>query len=713
MRFLRLILPFIVFVLSAFSLKATHIVGGEIGYECLGDNQYKITLTVFRDCYYGIPLFDDPASIGFFQKDSISATYELLIPFSTTDTLDYSLEDPCLTFPPDVCVEVTRYVDTIYLPLDSNGYTIVYQRCCRNETILNIQDPLFTGASFVTQMTGASMIACNSSPTFNNWPPLALCANKPFVLDHSATDLDGDSIVYEMCAPFLGAAHSSVGNPMPQPPQLPINQSIAWVVPYNASDMLGGVPLLIDSHTGLLTAIPNTIGQFVVGICMKEYRDGVLLSETTRDFQFNVAECGGIVASFYTPSFQCDDFSVQFANGSQFAQSYFWDFGDDLTDADTSILVDPTYTYPDTGTYVITLISEKNENCIDTISKAISLYNNTMNIDVDWDVLSCEDSLDVQIIDLSTDSINAITAWSWTLTNGDTTLSSMLSQPFFTIPVNDAIVLHGAWTASTGCISEFSFDFPYITLENFHDSTLFVCKNIDVLLNSDYPDDVSFVWSPEEGLNNPFLPNPTIYNIQSDASYFVTIQGGDSVCTNTFQVDIFVFENKVFAQANPDTILLGESSQLSATGPDSNSYHWVPSTNLASSTSQNTIATPLETTTYTVLSSNGCIDSSEARIVVINPECSFPNIFVPSGFTPNGDNLNDEFRVKGYLVSSMHLMVYNRWGELVFESTDPSQGWDGRLNGTELPPDVYGYYLTVGCINGASYETKGNVTLIR
>ena len=116
-------------------------------------DQYEIELTVFRDCFNGVPFFDDPAHVGIFDINhnlvqTVALNGVLNIPFTFDDTLDPALIDPCLSIPPNVCVHVTTYVDTITLPFLPGGYNIVYQRCCRNVTIQNIVEPDATGATY-------------------------------------------------------------------------------------------------------------------------------------------------------------------------------------------------------------------------------------------------------------------------------------------------------------------------------------------------------------------------------------------------------------------------------------------------------------------------------------------------------------------------------------------------------------------------------------
>src|SRR6056300_986811 len=117
-----------------FQANATHIVGGEIGYKCLGNNTFQIKLDVYRDCLNAAPnaLFDDPASIGIFNRDGILITELLISPsmvngIMVDDTLNYDESDPCLVSPPDVCVHTTTYLDTVQLDPIPGGYQIVYQ----------------------------------------------------------------------------------------------------------------------------------------------------------------------------------------------------------------------------------------------------------------------------------------------------------------------------------------------------------------------------------------------------------------------------------------------------------------------------------------------------------------------------------------------------------------------------------------------------------
>ncbi|MFT5778669.1 MAG: gliding motility-associated-like protein, partial [Crocinitomicaceae bacterium] len=86
---------------------------------------------------------------------------------------------------------------------------------------------------------------------------------------------------------------------------------------------------------------------------------------------------------------------------------------------------------------------------------------------------------------------------------------------------------------------------------------------------------------------------------------------------------------------------------------------------------------------------------------------------VPNAFTPDGSSDNDILYVRGALIKDMVFRVYDRWGELVFESFDRNDGWDGNFRGKPMDPDTYDYYLKVTCLDDIESIIKGNVTLIR
>ncbi|MFN6039563.1 MAG: gliding motility-associated C-terminal domain-containing protein, partial [Bacteroidota bacterium] len=106
----------------------------------------------------------------------------------------------------------------------------------------------------------------------------------------------------------------------------------------------------------------------------------------------------------------------------------------------------------------------------------------------------------------------------------------------------------------------------------------------------------------------------------------------------------------------------------------------------------------------------GC-SAVDSALVLVDIICG--DIFVPSAFSPNGDYNNDILKVRGNCLVSMTFIVYDRWGEKVFESNNPSIGWDGNFRDKTMDTGVFFYFLTAVTADGKSHELKGDVTLVR
>lgn len=276
----------ILLYLCAFkTLSATHIIGGSISYSFLGNNTYKIRLEVLRDCINGdtTAQFDDPASIGIFLANGILFMEEL-VPHNGSDTLSLAPTTVCLVSA-DVCVHKAIYETIVILPPIDGGYTIVYQRCCRSQILVNILDPLNTGITFHTHLDPVDE---NTSPVYNKDFPAEILVNTPFIYDGSAVDPDGDSLVYQLSTPFVGGTALF---PRPQPPAAPPYEPGEFKPPYHIGSMLGGnYSLTIDSITGEMSAIPQTVGVFQIAYSVQEYRNGELIGTTYREFAFVVRQ---------------------------------------------------------------------------------------------------------------------------------------------------------------------------------------------------------------------------------------------------------------------------------------------------------------------------------------------------------------------------------------------------------------------------------------
>ncbi|MEM7162090.1 MAG: PKD domain-containing protein, partial [Bacteroidota bacterium] len=258
--------------------------------------------------------------------------------------------------------------------------------------------------------------------------PIGICLNIPLEFDHSASDSDGDDLVYELCTPFQGGTQFT---PAPNPPSGPPFQNVVYAGGYSSTNPIDAMPgLAINESTGLLTGIPTQIGQYVIGICVKEYRDGQLLSEVRRDFQFNVTNCPDVnVASIASQvvDTECNGLTIMFDNQSQNANSYLWLFGD----GNSSTNFEPTYTYSNPGTYEVTLISDPGEVCADTSIQVFSIFDPIEPV-VGVPELSCESGGPLYSIDMSSNGL--ITQTDWDFDGGTGDVNALSPQDVFFPP---------------------------------------------------------------------------------------------------------------------------------------------------------------------------------------------------------------------------------------------------------------------------------------
>ena len=260
---------------------------------------------MFRDCQSGEAPFDDNINLFIFESANPSS-YDIISipkPASTPEIVPEDW-DNCVGVPYSLCVEVGVYTTLVTLPPIAGGYDIGWARCCRNGTIVNLFSPLDQGVTFSVHVPGPEDAVCNSSAVWKNSLPVFICANETFVFDHSATDADGDSLVYILSNPnnglnFMGMGASngmggnkppSVGstNPMGPPPYQTVTYNGAS---YNPTNPFGPGTASIDPVSGYLTFTPTSIGVYVVAISVLEYRSGILISENKKDFQIHVIPC--------------------------------------------------------------------------------------------------------------------------------------------------------------------------------------------------------------------------------------------------------------------------------------------------------------------------------------------------------------------------------------------------------------------------------------
>lgn len=280
---------FAVFSICLFSLplSATHLLGGGWHYECLGGNDYRFTLTVFRDCGGTGAAFDSApnapfaGTVSIYLGDSQGEYQSLALPLPTIEPVATHLICTDLF----VCVEKGTYVFDYALPETTESVHLSYQRCCLADDFANIVDAESTGFTYTIEVTPAARAACNNSPVCNGGLTCEM-PNENFVF-LAASDPDGDSLTYAFCAPLDGGGTDQFDFEAPDgvapDPDLPppYDEVIFLSPPYSAVQPFGETTaVFLNPSTGSIAGHIDLAGKYLYGICVSEYRDGVLLSET-------------------------------------------------------------------------------------------------------------------------------------------------------------------------------------------------------------------------------------------------------------------------------------------------------------------------------------------------------------------------------------------------------------------------------------------------
>ncbi len=265
-------------------------------------------------------------------------------------------------------------------------------------------------------------------------------------------------------------------------------------------------------------------------------------------------------------------------------------------------------------------------------------------------------------------------------------------------------------TGTNNCISKDSFTVSVTPVPVYS-----VSADQSVCLNDNAPLNASggnyYLWSPAPLVSNAAISNPVAITT-NNTLYAVLVR--DTVCSKdtTLTTNIFILPLPAITASKENDIncAIG-SSQLTATGAQQ--YNWVPANTLSNAASPSPIASPINTTTYTVTGtdSSGC--SNTATVTVITNYSTKVRYEVPNAFSPDGNGRNDCFQVKYFgLVTELQFAVYNRWGQQVFYTTNPNDCWDGTYKGSACSPGNFVYFIKAKTTCGA-VERKGNVLLVR
>lgn len=319
------------------------------------------------------------------------------------------------------------------------------------------------------------------------------------------------------------------------------------------------------------------------------------------------------------------------------------------------------------------------------------------------------------LLGMSGDAAYTTYSYSWLPTTGLSNPSAM--EPVTTPTVSSVTYTVTATVPGLGCATTDKVTIthhPLVTVNASPATSVCLTQSIELSVEPQ-SERYSYSWTGPagfaSGLRRPYIRYAQATN---EGVYSVTLTDKITGCTGTDTTYITVGNDSLTLQnVTPgQTIKYGSSIQLNA---DSGTlYTWSPNDgSLNNANINNPIATPKEKTTYTVYATGrtGCIDSATVTIDVEHDD----QLLIPTAFTPNGDGLNDIFRIRSTeFIRVTELSIFNRWGELVFHSADGSgTGWDGAFNGQPAPSGTYAFIVIFSRPGHLSESRKGDITLIR
>lgn len=407
----------------------------------------------------------------------------------------------------------------------------------------------------------------------------------------------------------------------------------------------------------------------------------------------------------------CATFDVTLDNFSTTSDSYLWDFGNGDT---TSIIFNPQITYDVPGVYDIFLY----------VTDSVCLLTDTAHI-----VITVTDSIQLDVpaafemcspvpISLTANSFGTATyfIWSSSATFSDT-LNANISDSVLNITPAGSTTYY-VMVGNDGCYQKDSVQVEFISSALVLSANDSICAGETTTItatNLNPNITFSYDWNPDSVIVTPSITNQVQVQPMSTQYIYVTASASNGcVIQDSILIAVSSIGDGLVVASASETFVPEGSTVTLIGAPNGLIYNWSPQTGVTNPTMQTTTAKVDQTTIYTLTASDGiCTKSDTVLVKTFGFICGDAYIYIPNAFSPNGDMENDVLYVRGQLIESMLFRVFDRWGEMVFESRDRSIGWDGTFRGKQLDPDVYDYYLQAVCIDGEESIIKGNVTLLK
>ena len=403
----------------------------------------------------------------------------------------------------------------------------------------------------------------------------------------------------------------------------------------------------------------------------------------------------------------CAPFAVDFVNLS-LGVDFIWDFDDG---SPISNLFEPSHTFDSAGIYNVMLIAIDSNSCniSDTLFLTITVLNDSISADFDYSGNEDCDSLLATFT--STGTTFPTTTYDWDFGDGT---SSALQNPIHvyydpgeyivTLIVTDPNSCNGVdtFTYTINYLYEFNTGFAVEALG---------CLPVTATFASNFTDGDTYTWIFGDSTTGSGETTTHIYT--EPGTYIVMlITYNCGIPDTSAQVVIIDGWPVAYFSDDPTQVIVNTVVTFTNLSTNAVAYSWTFSDGGSSIVKNAThIFSALGTynVCLTATNTNGCSDTYCRDVIVEGAGI----VDVPTGFTPDNDGVNDLISVKGFGIREMNFMIFNRWGEMVFQTNDYNVGWDGTYRNVLQEMEVYAYYLKGTFMDGNEFEQKGNITLLR
>jgi gliding motility-associated-like protein len=600
-----------------------YIAGGEMFYSYQGMHNgahvYRATLRCYAKCS-NAP-FGRSINVSVFDRLTHALVKRFSAPLSNTAS-----ENPpgdsgsdCIVNPPSLCTVIAFYSFEVSLPPNANGYVLsAVAPGYRIANLVNFQAGNIL-ATYTAEIPGGTA-AVNSSFSIAGDDRVVTCANSSFSYRFGATDFEGDELRYYLCGAYeAGLNADGLLDPLAPPPF----QSTLYAPNYSSSMPLGA-NVKVDEQSGVMTGLAPGKGNYVVCVCIGEYRNGVLIATQRKEIHVEVAPCEITKASLLPEYLLCKENStLQLSNlSSGFrVERYSWQ----ISSKDGAVLFSDkqpavAYTFKDTGVYNIKLVINKGvNNCVDSATAIAKVYP---GLKPDFIFSGDCASRPTSFTNTSTASLGQINYWKWNF--GDDVWGS---------PAHGISDVTGAFNPSYqyqnggpkqvqlvvgtnyGCRDTLRRTInitPKPALNTIYKERL-ICVGDTAQLWAFAPGGGNFSWSPQINMVNGNMDKPLVSPAVTTVYHVLLDKDG---CQNRDSVTVRLID-KVHLQAMKDTLVCqGDSIQLKVAS-DGLAYSW---TNVApqKATLRNPVTTVHTTTDFIVTAFiGGCSAKDTVRVIAV------------------------------------------------------------------------------------------------